>query len=130
MPFVLIATVSDVTSRCKEFASLGINEIQLALNDASIQINTSEFGGPTDGLGLNVTTRLAQAYLAGHFLSARNPNLALPAGPTETATVGEVTAEYAVATAPASEADFNTSRWGRAFLTLCRQNFDSRMIST
>jgi Protein of unknown function (DUF4054) len=127
MPYVLYATVQDVTLRAKEFQTLGSAEISLALADAVRQINVNQFGTPTLA---ESTVVLAQAYLAAHFLSARNPLLALPAGPVSEDKVDGVEASYAVAAPPASEADFNTSRWGRAFLTLCRQNLDGRVIVT
>jgi hypothetical protein len=110
--FTLLATVSDVTMRAKEFASLGAPEIALALNDAALQVNGAQFG---------TKTRLAQTYLAAHFLSIRNPLLALPVGPVKSDRVDGVSSEYAVAGPPAAESDLNSSRWGRAFQTLQRQ---------
>lgn len=121
MPFTLLAQVTDVTLRAKEFASLGSTEILLALNDAALVVNTDFFG---------TTALLAQAYLAAHYLSIRNPALAQPAGPISEEHVGDVSAQYAVARPPAAEADYNSSRWGREFITLARQTLEGRVITT
>lgn len=120
MPFVLLAVVSDVTTRAKEFATLSPTEILLALNDAAAEINTGEQNNTT------ITIRL-QATLAAHLLSIRNPTLALPAGPTTSNKVGDVAQSYAVTPSPAREDDLNASRWGREFIRLRRQDFKGRL---
>lgn len=103
------------------WAFTSLDPIATALNDAALQINAAAFG---------LRTQLAQTYLAAHLLSVRNPQLALPAGPVRRDMVGQVQTEYAVNAAPANEADYNTSRWGQAFRTLCRQLMSGRVMVT
>jgi hypothetical protein len=122
VPFTLVATVDDVRTRAKEFASLLDPEITTALNDAAAQINVTFFGGAAAA-----KTVLAQTYLAAHLLSIRNPQLATPAGPVSEDKVGEVSASYAVAGGLRSESDWNLSRWGREYQTLARQCIAARL---
>ena len=122
-----LATVTDVVTRAKEFASLATGappvsaEISLAIADAVLQVNVNVWGARAE---------LAQTYLAAHFLTCRNPQLATPAGPSTSDKVGDVETAYAVASGPVTEADYSSSRWGRAYLTLQRQLVACRMTVT
>lgn len=117
MPYTLVATPTDVKIRAKEFASLDDAEVAVALADATSMINIDIFGGIT-----SQKTILAQVYVAAHLLSIRNPVLAQPAGPVVSERVGDVQATYAVPTSSRTytEADWNTTRWGREYMTLYR----------
>lgn len=114
----VLATVTDVVTRCKEFATLATGsppvsaEISLAIADASLMMNNNAFGQLAE---------LAQTYLAGHLLTIRNPQLALPAGPVSEDRVDDVSTKYAVSAPPVTESDLTSSRWGRAYTSLQRQ---------
>jgi hypothetical protein len=122
MPFVLIATNDDVTTRAKEFAGLAPSEISQALADAASEINTTIFGGPNTR-----ETLLAQVYLAAHLLSLSNPKLALAAGPVNQEKVGDVSVGYAV-TAFKGSSGYNATRWGQAFVVLCRRQAGATLV--
>ena len=123
----VVATVTDVVTRAKEFASLATGsppvsaEISLAIADASLMMNNQVWG---------TLAELAQTYLAAHLLTVRNPQLALPAGPASEDKVGEISTSYAVAAGPVTESNYSSSRWGREYLTLQRMIPFTRMAVT
>ena len=106
----MAVVVADVTNRAKEFASLTSAEIERASDDAELQINATAWG---------TKANLATIYLAAHFLSAWNPDLAIAAGAVSSETVGEVSRTYAVGSAPAA-GDYGSSRWGVEYKRLMR----------
>ena len=117
MGFAVLATVNDVMLRAKEFQSLGTlsgstwtsAEVTMAIADAAANINNTPFGNNAE---------LAQTFLAAHFLTVQNPGLAQASGPVSGDDVGGVRSQYAVSAAPAARDDYNSSRWGIAYLSL------------
>ena len=124
MGFAVLATVNDVMLRAKEFQPLGTfaspnwtsAEVTQAIADAAAVMNNTLFGNNAE---------VAQTYLAAHFLTVQNPQLAQAAGPVSGDDVGGVRSQYAVAAAPATMEDYNSSRWGRAFASLRKRMIGS-----
>jgi hypothetical protein len=108
----MAVTAANVTARAKEFASLTADEINLAIDDAELQINRTVWGDKAD---------LATIYLAAHILSIQNPSLVTAVGPIQSEKVGQVSRTYAVSVSTNQGTQYGSSRWGREYLRLRAQ---------
>jgi hypothetical protein len=106
---------TDVTNRAPEFASLDPSVIQLAIDDATLQVNRTVFGAKAD---------LATVYLAAHNLSVSYPQYITQVAPVSQESVGEVSRSYAVTPQASSFSAYGATKWGREYLRLVRACVD------
>lgn len=110
-----LATVSDFRARFEEFDCESDSSIQLALDDASLQLNAQAWRDKYD---------LGQLYLAAHTLSLlASASAESPKGPVVSETVGSVSRTYANLTASNTSfaGDTSTTKYGMLYTRLKRQ---------
>lgn len=107
----MAATVASVRLIAPELAALPAADLESHLARAARQLDSTEWGELYDD---------AQALLAAHLACVANPQLAAPAGPIASESVGSVSRSYAVA-APSAAGPYGATRHGVEFKRLMRQ---------
>lgn len=107
----MAATVASVRRLAPELASVLDVDVEAWLADALLELSEDFWGDLYDR---------AQALVAAHLASVANPDLAGPAGPVASESVGAVSRSYAVA-ASSSGSQWATTRHGVELLRLMAQ---------
>ena len=113
----MAATRADLIARATEFTSTATATVNLALADASLSINTTNWG---------TKSNLGQIYLAAHYLKVWQLQSAAAAGPVNKRKDGDLEVGYAVATPAPELDDYSSTTWGRMYLSLRATIFSER----
>lgn len=115
----MAATRADLIARASEFTATPVATVDLALADALLQINATNWGSKAD---------LGQIYLAAHLLKTWELQSAAASGPVSSRKDGDLAETYAVITAPLSDAALQSTVWGSLYLEIRSTIFSLRTI--
>ncbi len=115
----MAAEIADLKARATEFASTADATITLALADAALQINRTNWGSKAD---------LGTIYLAAHILKVWELQSAAAAGPVTKLKDGDLAVEFGFASSSPDLSSYAATIWGREYLALRDQIFSMQVL--